>query len=133
MSTINDRILALVSSGGKTSLKKLVRATGLDPDTLRTAVNEVHAAGKIKPLPGGFWIKDDAPAEPKNRHRCGEMDTKIIDAQPLPPPPAPPDRGTPHKCPRCNGLGEIEKQYSSTVQLQACTTCFGTGILWSRG
>lgn len=45
-------------------------------------------------------------------------------------PPVKPDRGTPHKCPRCDGTGSLMRVTSSSY---ACTTCLGTGILWSRG
>lgn len=40
------------------------------------------------------------------------------------------DKGTPHKCPICNGGGLSNT--SSTSVFEACTSCMGSGILWSN-
>lgn len=42
-------------------------------------------------------------------------------------PPLSPDRGTPHKCPVCDGKGRI-----GIMGADRCPTCKGERILWSR-
>lgn len=44
------------------------------------------------------------------------------------------DRGTPHKCPRCDGKGGWNDPSGSSVMgiWRACQTCMGSGVLWSR-
>jgi DnaJ-class molecular chaperone len=48
-----------------------------------------------------------------------------------------PERGTPHKCPKCDGTGGAERLQSGHYSLSnlpvVCNACGGTGVLWSRG
>jgi ribosomal protein S27E len=51
---------------------------------------------------------------------------------PLPDPPPPVDRGTPHRCPICGGEGTIPGPKESTAAEVPCPTCHGERVLWSH-
>lgn len=55
---------------------------------------------------------------------------------PLPDPIPPVDRGTPHKCPICDGQGTVKRDLDGGSSLvsydETCPTCHGERVLWSN-